>query len=247
MRRLIIIFILVPGTVFAESVSIPRDHFLGVSRPCATIVDARNEAFYDVAKQIIRTIGGLYSVKFKSQFTLDGDSYHRRVSDIFNYQASGFLSEIERNIVESRYTKTGRGVVYEMLVHVPKRLLVELRRLSRGAKVLVRSVDDTVYEVREVNGVTVVLTEAVYSVVETHRFAKIIDYYVMKVPLGDSRKFTKPLAEPVHLKNRSVKTIKLMVPTRNIVADVLFGTKRTTKITLIGTDEVGRTVQVRIE
>lgn len=248
MKKLVFIILLLPVVVYAESVSIPHDHFLGVSSPCATIVDARNEAFCDVAKQILRTIGGLYSVKFESRFMLDGENYRRRVSDIFKYTSSGFLAEIERNIFESRYTRTDAGIVYEMLVHVPKPLLLEFRRLSRGAKVLVRRVDDRVYEVREVNGVSVVLTEANIVVSEENRHAGFLNYYVMKVPGGSMQKFTMALPEPVELKGRGAERIRLMVPNqKNVLADAFLGTKRSVRITLIGTDEVGRVIKVKVE
>jgi hypothetical protein len=89
--------------------TIPRDHFLGVSSPCATVADARNEAFWDVAKQIVRTIGGRYDMQFQSRMTQDGDNFRQYVDERFRFSAKGFMAEIESNIVSSRYTEADGG------------------------------------------------------------------------------------------------------------------------------------------
>jgi len=110
LKRLVFIILLLPVVVSAETVSIPRDHFLGVSSPCATIVDARNEAFYDVAKQIVRTIGGRYDIRFESRMTQDGDKFRRYADERFRFAGEGFISEIENNIVSSRYIVADGGM-----------------------------------------------------------------------------------------------------------------------------------------
>ena len=226
---------------------IPRDHYIGVSSPCATIVDARNEAFYDVAKQIVRTIGGRYDIRFESRMTQDGDKFRRYADERFRFAGEGFISEIENNIVSSRYTVADGGYVYEMLVHFPRLLLERMIRLSKGAKVLAKKIDAGVYEVREVNGVSCLLTEAEVAVSERNSHAGFLNYYVMKVSDGSMRRFTMALPEPVILRGRGAERIKLMVPNqKNVLADAFLGTKRSMKITLIGTDEVGRIIKVKV-
>jgi len=121
-------------------------------------------------------------------------------------------------------------------------------RLSKGAKVLAKKVSNGVYEVREVNGVSVILTGANIVVSEENRHAGFLNYYVMKVSGGSMRRFTMALPEPIILKGKGVERIQFMVPTKkNVMADAFLGTKRSVKITLIGTDEVGRAVNVKVK
>ena len=247
MKKLVFIILLLPVVVYAEIVFIPRDHFLGVSSPCATMVDARNEAFWDVAKQIVRTIGGRYDIQFESRMTQDGDMFRQYVDERFRFVGEGFISEIESNIVGSRYTVTDGEYVYEMLVHFPRRLLDRMIRLSKGAKVLAKKIDASVYEVREVNGVSVVLTEATVILSEDNRHAGFLNYYVMRVSNGSNKTFTKALPEPIILKGRGVKHTRLMVLNKNKpLTDAVLGTRRSVEITLIGTDEIGRPVKVKV-
>ena len=77
--------------------------------------------------------------------------------------------------------------------------------------------------------------------------AGFLNYCVMKVSRGNSRKFIKPLSKPVMLKNKDVGTVSLMVPNRNIVTDTLLGTERNVQTTLTGTDEVGRKLKVKLK
>ncbi len=246
MRALLVAMLLVPGLVWAESISVPPGHFLGMSVPCASVADAREKALHDVAGQILRTIGASYSVSFSSHATGTTERVHRTIDERFHYSASGFLSEIETRIVSQSFERRAGGVVYRMLVHFPKSLISKMRRLSRGSKILTTKVSPGVYRLREVNGVACVLTGAAYAVSERNRHAGFLNYYVMKVSSGGSRKYTKPLSEPVVLKDGAVKRVRLMVPTGNSVSDLVLGTRRSVSITLIGTDEVGRAVRVMV-
>ena len=246
MRALAIVILLLPGLVWAESISVPKGHFLGISPPCASVAAAREKALHDVAGQILRTIGASYSVSFSSHMTGTTERVRRTIDERFHYSASGFLAEIETQIVSQSFERGSRGVVYRMLVHFPKSLISKMRRLSRGAKVLATKVGHGEYRLQEVNGVACVLTEAAYAVSERNTHANFLNYYVMKVSSGDSRKFTKPLPEPVVLQNGAVKRISLVVPTGNSISDLVLGTRRGVSITLIGTDEVGRPLSIKV-
>jgi len=48
------------------------------------------------------------------------------------------------------------------------------------------------------------------------------------------------------LRNKASKRINLMVLNKNSVIDLVLGTRRSVSITLIGTDEVGRSVSVKV-
>jgi hypothetical protein len=226
---------------------VPKDHYLGISTPSASVSAAREKALHDVSAQILRTIGASYSLRFDSRVTGNIEKVHRHIDERFHYSASGFIAEIENRIVSQTYNRTGAGIVYEVLVHFPRRTIQRMRRLSQGAKVIVRRVDDNLYELREINGVSCVLTESIIVTSEKHIHAGFLNYYVMKVSSGSNKTFTKTLLEPIVLKGRSVKHTKLMMPNRNKpLVDAFLGTKRSVKITLIGTDEIGRPVKVKV-
>ena len=246
MRTLAIVILLLPVIVWAESVSVPKGHFLVISPPCVSVAKAREKALHDVAGQILRTIGASYSVSFSSHATGTTERVHLTIDERFHYSASGFLAEIETRIVSQSFERGDSGVVYRMLVHFPKSIISKMRRLSKGAKVLATRLGGGVYELREVNGVSCVLTEAAYAVSERNAHADFLNYYVMKVSSGGSRKYTKPLPEPVVLQNKVARRINLMVPKSSGLGDLVLGTRRSVSITLIGTDEVGRPVRVNV-
>ena len=244
--KAIAIILLLPSIAWSGTISVPKDHYLGISSPCASVADARREAFQDVSSQILRTIGATYSVEFSSRMAGNTKDVVQSIDERFHYSASGFLAGIESRIVSQEYGWEPGGVVYRMLVHYPASLIARMRRLSRGAKVLATRVRPGEYQLREVNGVACVLTEAAYAVSSRNRNAGFLNYYVMKVSSGESQKLTKPLPEPVVLQNGESKRIYFKVPNDHRVKDLLLGTQRYVQITLIGTDEVGRSVKVKM-
>jgi hypothetical protein len=246
LKALLAIILLLPAIVWAETISVPKGHFLGISPPCASIANAREKALHDVASQILRTIGASYSVSFTSRATGTMEKVSWTFDERFHYSASGFLAEIETRIVSQEFERGSMGVVYRMLVYFPKQLISRMRQLSRGSKVLASKVGGGVYELREVNGVACVLTEAAYVVSERNRHANILNYYVMKVSSGGTQRYSKPLRAPVILRNNVAKRINLIVPNKNSVGDLVLGTRRSIQITLMGTDEVGRPVRVNV-
>ncbi len=228
---------------------IPRDYFLGLSSPSTNLSQAKNDALFDVAKQIMLAIGGTYDIKSESRMFHKTTHNNEEFSKVFKehvlFKGSGFISQVNNNIVESSYERTPDGYVYKVLVYFPKEKMERLIRLSKGAKVLVRSLGDGTVELREVNGVGVVITEAEYVIDETNNHASFYNYYVMKVSSGGRKTVREVLAEPVVLKSRS-KVIKLMVPNSNRVKDLLLGTDRSVYVSLLGRDEVGRIVRVKV-
>lgn len=184
MRTLAVVILLLPGLVWAESISVPPGHFLGMSPPCSSMAAAREKPLHDVAGQILRTIGASYSVSFSFHATGTTERVLRTIDERFNYSASGFLAEIEPRIVSQSFERGSGGVVYRMLIHFPKSLISKMQWLSRGSKVLATKVRPGEYRLREVNGVGCVLTEAAYAVSEVNHNAELLNYYVFKVSSG---------------------------------------------------------------
>ena len=250
MKRLISALMLVMpiwSAAAAETIRIPKDHFLGISQPFLTRSSARESAHNELEKQILRTIGGEYSVHFESQLTQKGDSFYQNANEEFKYSASGFLTGIEGNIVSESYNDTDDGIVCQIVAHLPAPSIDRMRRLSMGAKVLVSDLGDGIFEFREINGVDVTLTSAEITIHESIRFAKFINYYIMKIHPGDIRTTKVSLPEPIFLKAGKVKQAHLPIPYGSTsLADALVGKTRSSKLKFIGTDELGRDVSVNI-
>lgn len=225
----------------AGTIQIPKDHFLGISEPCPSISVARESAFHQVAKQILRTIGGEYTINFESLVSLEDQSYSQSATENFRYSLSGFLSEIERNMVSISYEKNKNGVVCQMLVHMAPRKLKRLQRLSMGPKILLTNLGRGIFEIREVNSVGVIITEFKITVKEKRRHANLLTLFVVKVLPENIREIIGSLPEPVSLSGGSCTKVHLPLPYHSdSIVDLVFGTKRNVRISLFGKDEVGR-------
>lgn len=114
------------------------------------------------------------------------------------------------------------------------------RKLSLGAKVHAVWAGDGVVELREVNGVPVVLTEYTVKVDERNAHAGFLSYYVMKVSAGDSQEYSRALSSPVHLSSGQVERVRLTEPWKKKTGlqDIVLGTRRFVKV-LAGTWLVG--------
>jgi len=77
---------------------------------------------------------------------------------------------------------------YFVLVRYPDTMIQEMRRLSKGAKVVVSVISvnsgDAVLKVSETNGVSVVMSSADVKVNKKYRFSKFISFCVWHVPEG---------------------------------------------------------------
>jgi hypothetical protein len=254
MRYLVFAFII--GLCMFRSVSwanevrhltVPKDHYLGISPPCESVALARQKAIREVTVQILRTIGAQYSVRFDSNVTAVNDKVERKISEKFHYESKGFIAQIERRIVSASYYRTDEGIVFEMLVHFPPKLVERTRKLSLGAKVHARWLNGGIVELREINGIQVVLTEYSVRVREQNSHAEFFNYYVMKVSAGNSQEFKRSLPEPVRLKGSEVRRVRIMVPkARHVLRDVMLGTRRSVMVSIHGTDEVGRAVHIQV-
>lgn len=238
-----IALILVPAIAFAGIGPVPHDTFLGISPPCPSVADARKKALSDVASQVLRTIGASYSLHSSSTLTGSVNTAEYNLSERFSYSASGFIRDIDRNVVRESHEQTPAGIVYRMRVRFTRQEIETFRRLSLGAKVHAVYRGDGIVELREVNGNPVMLTEYTVSVSEKNAHAGFLSYYVMKVSAGDCQEYRRALSRPVHLKGDVVR-VRLSVPGQKKTGfqDLVLGTRRSVKVTITGRDSVGRSV-----
>jgi hypothetical protein len=241
----IIALLLVPVFAVAETVHVPKDHFLGISEPCRNLHGARKQAIHDIASQVLRSIGASYSLESSSSVTGSDKQVVYNLSEKFQYSASGFIHEIERRVVDEKFEKTAAGIVYRMLVHFTPAEIETMRRLSLGAKVHAVWLADNLVEIRELNGVPVTLSEYTIQLDSRNAHAGFLSYYVVKVPAGDSTVYRHAFQTPLNLRSGVVKRVRLKMPDQNKTGfqELVLGTRKSMKVTLNGTDSVGRSIQ----
>jgi len=237
----IILFLATAAFGETASITVPEDHVLGISPPCATIHDARNAAMQDAAAQIIRNIGTYYSLQFESRITGTADSATTVIYERFHYDAHAFIRDLEQNTVRSSYEKSAAGYVYQVLIFYPPEKIERMRKLSLGpqlsARILVRTRDRLVIEITESRGVQATIDQAIISTTEDLHFANFINYYITKAQKHFSAKTQKRI-NPLTI-NKSAGTVTLRLPQNS---NPLYSQNIT--IELIGKDETGKQVSL---
>ena len=234
----------VPGFFLAP----PGDHFAGVSSPSLSIQMARKSAISDITRQIMSSIRATFDHRYTDRIygNIYGNDLKRVVDDRLSVVARGIVLGIEQNIVKSRWIRDSAGrYVYFVLVRYPERLIREMRRLSKGAKVVVSvsdyEDDNIVLKITEVNGVSVVISSIDVRLKKINRFAKTISFFVWHVPKG-SEETVIVSVNPVKICNGST-TIRFSVNGYDkSLFDYLLGAKFERIAVLKGHDELGRIV-----
>jgi hypothetical protein len=169
---------------------VPKGHFTGVSSPMPSLAQARKAAISDVVRQILRSIDVKYEHYYvdRASGKVLGKGVKRIVDDRLSGFSKGIVLRVEQNIVNKQWHRDEFGkYVYFVLVRYPEKMIAEMRRLSRGAKIVVAALfDEGDNEIRlqvsEVNGVAVTITSADIKICKTNRFSKAISLFVWKVP-----------------------------------------------------------------
>ena len=231
--------------------SIPSGHYAGVSSPCKTLSEARNSAIDNAARQILSAVNAQYAHQYLDRVSGSVRNPRRNVDDQLSKVAKGIVLGVERGIVKSSWSRdAARRYVYFILVRYPDKLVSEMRRLSKGAKVvcqLVRSSDGEIeLRLSEVNGVSVTLSSVDISVRKVNRHAGFISYYIMKVPNGFKASYSKAI-QPVRICGES-RIIRLELKrSEKQVADYLLGSESSAEVIFRGHDEIGRIVTAKVD
>ncbi|CAB1062160.1 hypothetical protein D1BOALGB6SA_6936 [Olavius sp. associated proteobacterium Delta 1] len=230
--------------------SVPYDHFAGVSPPMLTIDKARNLAVADVVRQVLGAIGINYHYSYTG--LVSGSPYKpKRIIDYrLSSVAHGVVMGVEQNMVQSSWARDQAGnYVYFVLVRYPNKLVREMRRLSKGAKVVVSLISNDdgliILKVTEVNGVGVTLTSADVTVKKKNRFEPFLSFCIWKVPKSSVRRFKKAIT-PVSICRGSSEVGLQIKGAAKRIEDYLLGAKIKYLAVLKGHDELGRAVSTKI-
>jgi hypothetical protein len=230
---------------------IPPGHFTGVSVPSDSLAKARRSAIGDVIRQILGSIGVQYNHHYFDEITGNVRNPRRVINDRLSGTAHGILLDVEKNIVQNNWSNDTFGkYVYFVLVYYPEKKIREMRRLSKGAKVIatVVSKNDNYVELRvsEVNGVSVVISKAEVTIIKKNKFAKIITLFFWKVPLRIQNTASFPL-EPIEMCSNSANIQQpINISGKNLV-DYLLGSDFERFVVFTGHDEIGRAIAVKAE
>ena len=228
----------------------PGDSFVGVSGFCGSIEEARQQALHSAIAQIVQNMGAEYSLSHQS--TLTGNACHARyeLKEHLAYTARWFVSSVNENIKECDIQETKGKYVCFVLVRYPPDMIEKLRKLTIGAKAGARIVSRETHrvhvEVRENNGVEVILTEYDIKLATTNRHADMITMFFMKVPKAASHTAQCVFEKKVSVKD-DARTLSIAYPAS--VPDLksfILGSETEIKIVLHGHDEIGRPVTIPV-
>ena len=232
--------------------SVPSGHFAGVSAPMPSLTEARRGAFDDVVRQVLGAIGVQYNHHYVDRVSgnVRGRCLKREVNDRLSSVAHGVVLGVEQNIVKSSWCRGASNKwIYFVLVRYPDQLIAEMRRLSKGAKIVASVISDNGCSVRlkvtEVNHVSVVLSSAVVSIKRRNRFAKAISFFVWKVPSGSTHNVSIAF-DPVRVSGCSREVLLAFDGCDKEFDDYLLGVKFERVAVIKGHDELGKAVNVRI-
>jgi len=233
-------------------ISVPQSHFAGISSPCRSIAEARRSAISDVVRQVLGSIGALYDYSYfdKVSGNVRGQGPKRVVNERLRGVSRGVVLGVEQRIVRSSWFRGRSGKYhYFVLVRYPDSMIQEMRRLSKGARVVVSVVSvnggNAVLKVSETNGVSVVVSSADVKVNKRYRFSKFISFCVWHVPKGSVYTVSVAL-DPVKICGGSRKVRLPLSGCGKDFLDYCLGAKLERLAVLKGHDELGRTVSAQL-
>ena len=230
---------------------VPEDCFVGISRPCTTIEEARREAFDSAISQILQALGANY--RLEHQYTLSGNAAKasHELKEKLVYSSKWFMDSIQQRVLQSHIASHRGKVVYFVLIHLPPHGIERLRRLTLGPKAGARIVNQAggrvEIKVTETNGVRVTFTDYTMDVTRKNRHAGIITLFLWKVPDMVSRHIEGVIGREFSLKGTSKS---LEIPIRlpnNGLKSAFLGAQNRLEILLQGHDEIGRPVSVSVQ
>jgi len=229
---------------------VPKYGFVGISGFCSSIEEARQQALHSAISQIVQNMGAEYTLSHESRVSGDARSAHYELKQRLTHTARWFVSSVNENILESEIQETKGKYVSFVLVRYSSGMIDKLRKLTIGAKAGARIVSmengRVNVEVRENNGVEIILTEYELSLAKTNRHADIITMFLMKVPKAASHTAQGMIEKKVSVKDNA-KTLTIHYPAS--VPDLksfILGSETEIKIVLYGHDEVGRSVTIPV-
>jgi len=229
----------------------PGDSFVGISGFCGSIEEARQQALHSAIGQIVQNMGAEYTLSHESRVSGSVQSAHHELRERLAYTARWFVSSVHENIIESDIQETKGRYVCFVLVRYPPHLTEKLRKLTIGAKAGARAVsmgnDRVNVEVRENNGVGVILTGYEVNLATTNRHASVITMFFMKVPRTSFHTAQGMIEKKVCVNDNSrMFSIRYRASGQDLKSFIL-GSETEISIVLQGYDELGRPLTIPVK
>jgi|WetSurMetagenome_2_1015567.scaffolds.fasta_scaffold161518_1 hypothetical protein len=229
---------------------VPKDGFVGISGFCTSIEEARQQALHSAISQIVQNMGAEYTLSHESRVSGNALSAHHELKERLTYTARWFVSSVNENILESDIQEIKGKYVCFVLVKYPRVMIEKLRKLTIGAKagarILSKENGRVNVEVRENNGVEIILTEYEVKLTTTNRHADIVTMFFMKVPTTESQTGQSMLEKKVSVKNNA-RTLLIGYPASAPgIKSFILGSETEIRIVLHGYDEIGRPVTIPV-
>lgn len=234
----------------AWATHIPEQSFVGISQPCSSIEEARQQSLDSAIGQILQAMGAEYHLFHESMLTGDLNQSRHELKEKLSYTARWLLNSVQQNIKQYAFRNTGDGQVCFVLVRMTSGDLERLKRLSIGAKVSARLIGisggQASIEVSETNGIDVTITDYQMTAAIRNNHARLITLFFWKVPETATTSYEGGLPDRLSLNKSSGHTI---IPLSNMggsLKSFLMGSREDISITLTGHDEIGRSVAASV-
>ena len=244
--------LLEPGLLDIPSwaVHIPEHSFVGISRACSSIEEARQQSLDSAIGQILQAMGAEYHLSHESLLTGDLNQSRYELKEKLSYTSRWLLNSVQQNIKHYAFRNTGDGQVCFVLVRMTPGDLEKLKRLSIGAKVSARLIGigggQASIEVSETNGVGVTMSDYRLTAAIRNNHARLITLFLWKVPETDTASYEGTLPNRLSLNKSSGRTIISFPNGKGSLKSLLMGSKEDISITLSGYDEIGRSVAASV-
>jgi len=251
-------FFVIPETDASETISIPDwvtqipEHcFVGISSPCQTIKEARQQAFNSAISQILQALGAEYRLSHESRLFGNAKYAHHQLDERLVYSARWFVRSIQQNQIKSKIHRIQGRFIFFTLIHLSPMEIENLRKLTIGPKVAAKIIKENrgiiVIKVREINGVQVTLTDYDIKITSKNHHADLITLFAWKVPESSHLNFQRVIEQKVSLKKNS-QTFSITNPTpASSLKQFILGTQTQMNIVLHGYDEIGRQLLVTVQ
>jgi hypothetical protein len=230
---------------------IPENHFVGISKVCQSIEDARQGALGSAIGQILQAMGAEYTLNHTSILAGNENHAHHDLNEKLTYSAKWFMRSVQQTVIASNIQVVADGYVCFVLLNFPPAKIRKLRQLSIGPKVgagvLKMTTDGIWIEVRENNGVQVTLTDYQIEMATENRHADLITLFAWKVPKRSVKNFERILDQNISVKNNSQTFLIRKPSTGATFKNLLLGAETQLKIILHGFDEMGRQARVTVK
>lgn len=221
----------------------PKHCYAGISKPSATLQEARRSAVSNAAEQILTSIGANYNLTLKDSTQGEIHALKRTLTDTLSVNAEWFLKDLENSIAQSTHALEAGKHIYYVLIHYPPEKIERMRKLTRGPQLTTKTVmqdrDRVIFEISETAGVTATINKIRVIIIQTLRCADFLNYYVAKLPKTKGGAKTVQIP-PFTLRNSS-KTISIKLhqqPTILYTQEII--------IEIEGQTETGKPIRIQI-